>query len=120
MSKNKSAFILYLMVSLPLPLFVKIGITGVGIGKRARSIDKAMRGCLFAFPLPVFFCVVPGAYYIEQMLHRELAPLQRSPYKGDGHTEWFWLPAGIFALAVMLAIWAVWVGLIWWIFSRLK
>lgn len=96
--------ILYLMVHIPFFVFWKIGITGVRVGAsaRARQVGKAV----FGFPLPVFFVPVPFCYHIEQWLHRSLKPLNVSFYKGDGHTEFFWFPAAVFALAVMAGIYA--------------
>lgn len=96
------------MVHFPLVVFWKIGITGRSATARAADIDEAM----FGFPVPVFIVVVPGAYGVEQWLHRVCGWLRVEFYKGDGHSEWFLFPAVIFALPVMLLIWGLYFFLI--------
>ena len=100
---------MYLMLHIPAVCFCKIGITGKSAKARAKGLDRAMLG----FPLPVFFCVVPGAYHIEQWLHNNLKPLSARFYKGDGSSEWFWILAAPFALAAMLLIWGIEIGAVW-------
>lgn len=102
MAKNsKSGWVLYLMLHVPAVCFCKIGITGKSAAKRAKGLDRAMLG----FPVPIFFCIVPGAYHIEQWLHGSLRGLRAKFYHGDGASEWFWVLAAPFALAVMAGIW---------------
>jgi hypothetical protein len=96
------------MVHFPLVVFWKIGITGRSATARAADIDEAM----FGFPVPVFIVVVPGAYGVEQWLHRVCGWLRVEFYKGTGHSEWFLFPAVIFALPVMLLIWGLYFFLI--------
>lgn len=92
------------MVHIPFVWWCKIGITGVGAAKRAKQIDEAVIG----FPLPVMILILPFVYEIEQLLHRLFAPLSCRFYRGDGSTEWFWLPAGaaVFLLG-FLYWWAI-------------
>jgi len=97
---------LYLMVNFPLVVFCKAGITGVGVGARARNIDREMPGV----PLPVAFVITPFAYQIEQLLHWLCSPLQVRFYRGSGHTEWFFIIA---ALPVAIVISALWLAEIW-------
>jgi hypothetical protein len=122
-SKSKSGWVLYLMVNFPLVVFWKVGITGKSATERARSVDKDV----FGVPIPVFIVVVPGAYFIEQWIHRQLGFLSVDYYKGDGHTEWLWFPCIVFVLPVMLVLWGVyfwllsictnWNGLEWYIMT---
>jgi len=110
MARNsKGGRILYLMIHFQAIIFCKIGITGKSAGARAKGLDRAMIG----FPVPVFFCVVPGAYHIEQWLHRNLKPLSAKFYSGDGSSEWFLILAAPFALAAMLLIWGIEIGLVY-------
>lgn len=106
MNKSKSGWTLYLMVHLPFVWWWKIGITGQTAAKRAKAIDRAV----FGFPVPVFFVILPGAYFVEQWLHREFSASNIVFYRGDGRTEWFWFWVAPFAFAVMVAIW----GVYWW------
>lgn len=107
MRNSKGGWVLYLLVHIPFVWWVKIGITSVGIGaaKRAKNLDKAM----FGFPVPVFFVIVPNAYGIEQELHRWFRRLNCRWYSKDGSSEWFWLPAALPTLCIMLAIWGLYV-----------
>lgn len=94
--------VLYVMMHVPFVVFTKIGITGVGAGKRAKQIDEAV----FGFPLPVAIMVLPFVYQIEQFLHALFSPLRVRFYKGDGHTEWFLFIAG--AAVFYLCWWWYW------------
>lgn len=98
------------MVHCPFFFFWKIGITGISATKRAEGIGRAVIG----FPIPVFILVIPGAYFLEQWLHDICHFLKVDFYKGDGHSEWFWFPAILPALAVQLLGW----GLYAWIISK--
>ena len=115
MSKSRSGWTLYLMIHFPFVWWVKIGITGKGVKNRAAGIDREMPG----FPIPIFFCITPGAYSIEQWLHRKLKPLNVRFYRGSGHSEWFWLPAGAFALVIMSGVWVFWAALVYLAFLAL-
>ena len=105
MNKSQSGHILYLMVHLPFIWWWKIGITGKTATSRAKQVDKAVLG----FPVPVFMVFIPGAYFIEQWLHREFAGSNFVFYRGDGHREWFWFWVAPVAFAVMLAIWGIYI-----------
>lgn len=104
--------LLYLMVHFPLILVWKIGITGVGIGKRAKGIDIEMPG----FPIPILFVPLPFVYQIEQALHDLCDPIKCDFYKGSGHREWFWFPAIVPAVVVIVGAWFGYAWLIDWYF----
>lgn len=84
---SKGGWLLYLMVHFPFIVFFKIGITSVGIGaeKRAKQVDRAVIG----FPIPIMVLFIPGAYHIEQDLHRRFSWCHARFYRGDGGSEWF-------------------------------
>lgn len=86
---SKGGWLLYLMVHIPFIWFFKIGITSAEIGaaKRAKQVDRAV----FGFPLPIMVLFVPGAYLIEQDLHRRFSFCHTRFYSGDGASEWFLL-----------------------------
>ncbi len=100
--------LLYVMVNLPFVFFIKIGITGVGVLKRARGIDEDMPG----IPIPIAFVPIPFAYEVEQSLHSLCDPIRISFYSGSGHTETFWFPAAIPALGLITGVWAAYLYLI--------
>jgi hypothetical protein len=93
------------MIGVPWFWWVKIGITHVGIGalKRAFDVGKAFVG----FPFPIMIVPLPGAYHFEQATHRRLKGLSFKFYKGDGASEWFWFPAALFIIPIMLMVWAI-------------
>jgi len=95
--------IVYILIYVPQVWAIKIGYTGSSIGSRVRGTSKAV----FGFTLPIGFVVVPFAWHIEQALHDLFRGLQIRFYRGDGHTETFW----IIALAVVAPLFAV----IWWV-----
>ncbi len=97
------------MVHVPFIFFWKIGITGQSASRRAKNID----GQMFGFPFPVFFVIIPGAYHVEQWLHRSLKPLNVRFTQASGKNEWFWFPAAVFALVIMAVFWAVYFGIFW-------
>lgn len=99
------------MINIPLVVFVKIGITGHSAKRRAAGLNRSVPG----LPIPIFFCVVPGAYHVEQWLHRLCSGLSVRYYSGDGGSEWFWILAAIPALGLMAAIWV----LEFWAFGQL-
>lgn len=100
--------LLYLMANFPFVWWVKIGITGVGVLKRAKNIDIDMPGV----PVPVAFVPAPFVYQIEQTLHDLCSPIRCRFYRGSGHTEWFWFPAAAPALVVIGGVWAGYVWLV--------
>lgn len=108
MNKSKSGHILYLFIHIPFIWWWKIGITGKSADARAKQVDKAV----FGFPVPVMVVFIPGAYFIEQDLHRRFSFLQNRFYKGDGASEWFLFPVAFFMFPFMLAIWAGYVAAI--------
>ena len=99
---SKGGWILYLMVHVPFILLFKIGITSVGVGvsKRAKQVDRAVIG----FPFPIMVLFIPGAYRIEQNLHRRFSWCHCKFYSGDGASEWFFL-FPILLIPVMLCVW---------------
>lgn len=103
---SRGGSILYLMVHFPFFWWWKIGITGVGAISRAKWIDKAV----FGFPIPILVLWLPGAYHLEQWLHRRLSPMSVDFYRGDGHTEWFWFPAAALTTPPMLGIWWIYLA----------
>jgi len=105
---SKSGSILYIMIHCPRFWMVKIGITGKTVTGRAAQVDKAVWG----FPIPIGVAIVPGAYFVEQFLHRKLRGINRRFYVGDGSTEWFLLPAAVSAYVVIVVSWGVWAWLI--------
>lgn len=102
-SKSKAGWLLYVMIHVPFFWWCKIGITGKTSRHRAKQIDRAV----FGFPIPVFILIMPGAYHFEQWLHRALSGLRVRFYKGDGASEWFWLPAGLVAIGLASGVWAI-------------
>lgn len=95
--------ICYLMVCLPDVRRCKIGITGLHVGtdKRAKQVTKSLPGIL----IPVFGCILPGYGAFEKMLHWGLKPLHAPYKKGDGHSEIFYFPAPLYAVAFMCGVW---------------
>ena len=98
--------VLYLMVNFPLVIYWKIGI-GFDAWKRAKQVDRAV----FGMPIPVMVLFIPGAYYVEQDLHRTFAALNTRYYNGDGSSEWFWFPVAPVVFALMVSGWLGYVGL---------
>jgi hypothetical protein len=96
----------YLMVNFPLVIFVKSGITKKDPNQRAKQVDRAAPG----IPIPIFFVITFGHKELEQWSHRAFKSLSVSYYKGDGHTEWFWLPA---AVPIILVMCGIWIGYLW-------
>ena len=107
-NKSKDGWILYLMANIPFFWLWKIGITGGNVFKRAKAVDKDAPGV----PVPVFFIVVPGAYFIEQALHGLFFQWRTNYYDGDGHTEWFKIPAAPPTFLFMLFGWGVYAYLL--------
>lgn len=105
MSKSKSGWLLYLMIHVPGVWRFKVGITSLSIGasKRAKSIDKEM----FGFPVPIMILPLPGAYFVEQEMHRVMRRWNTRFTKASGKTEWFILMPLFYTLPIMLTIWAV-------------
>jgi hypothetical protein len=83
----------------------KVGITSLHIGakKRAANIDKQM----FGFPFPIMVVPVPGAYHIEQEMHRIMRRWNTRFYKGSGRSEWFNIAPLFFTVPIQLAIWGL-------------
>jgi hypothetical protein len=49
--------------------------------------------------------IIPGgAYRLEQFLHFVIEPFHTRFYRGDGSTEWFWLPGGVIAFCTLALI----------------
>jgi len=97
---SKRGNVLYLMVHWPFVWWWKIGITSKTAAARAKALDRAMIGR----PYRVWAAFVPGAYHVEQLLHREFKGSNIVWYRGDGRTEWFWFWVAPFAWAVMVSI----------------
>jgi hypothetical protein len=100
---------LYLFINFPLVVFCKIGITKGKPSKRARQVDRAMPGV----PVPIFAVLLPFPAFFESILHNICRPVRAAwLYKGDGHTEVFWIPAGVVALVFMCAVWVAYAWVI--------
>lgn len=109
-NKSKSGWLLYTMIHLPLFWKFKVGITSLSIGakKRANSIDRDMPG----IPIPIMVVPVPGAYYIEQEMHRIMRRYNTVFYRGDGRTEWFNIAPFFFTVPIQLTIWFLYLCLL--------
>lgn len=101
MGKSKSGNTLYLMFNFPFVIFWKIGITGKSTKQRAKGISDEMLG----LAIPVMAVIIPGAYHVEQTLHRAFRVLNVRFYRGSGHSEWFWFPVAIPVLLLMAIVW---------------
>ena len=109
MARNSTGgWLLYIMVHFPLIFLFKVGITSLTIGAlyRSKLIDREMPG----IPIPIFILPLPGAYHVEQELHRILKRTNFVFYKGSGCTEWFFISPLFVVLPIMLTIWA---GYLW-------
>ena len=100
--------ILYLFINFPLITFVKIGVTGKGratTAGRARQVSRAAPG----IAIPVGIMLIPFfAGHVEKFLHMINDPIRVRFYRGDGSTEWFWLPAAIPYYILMLLHFQAW------------
>lgn len=102
---SHAGHILYLFMHFPFFWYWKVGI-GYDFWKRAKQIDRAVIG----FPIPIMVLFVPGAYYVEQDLHRHFAFFNTRFYVGDGASEWFWIFVAPIVFALMVS---GWLGYIW-------
>ena len=110
MARNsRGGWLLYIMVHFPLIFFFKVGITSLTLGAlyRSKLIDREMPGV----PIPIFILPLPGAYHVEQELHRILKRTNFVFYKGSGCTEWFFVSPLFVALPIMLTIWGLYLML---------
>lgn len=113
---SKNGHFLYLFVNLPFVWWVKIGITGRSVARRARQVDKAAPG----IPFPIGFMFWPFfARPVEKALHSFLSPLNARYYRGDGSTEWFWALAAPVYWAVMAVNWAGWGLFLVWAWGKI-
>ena len=97
---------LYVLGNFPFLWVVKIGIAG-NLWKRERQVDRTAPGWDFV----LFALYIPGAYQVEQWLHKICKPLRVS-FRGSGHTERFLFPAAIPAVITSLFVFVVsWGGL---------
>ena len=55
-------------------------------------------------PVTVWAAVIPGAYHVEQWLHRKMKGSNIVWYKGDGHREWFWFWVAPFVWVFMVLV----------------
>lgn len=94
------------MVHFPFVWWCKIGITSRTAKARAKQVDRAV----FGRPVPVMAVWIPGAWHIEQDLHRRFSWLNCRYYRGDGSTEWFWFPAALIVYPLMWAVWAAYLN----------
>ena len=95
---------IYILLFVPQVWFVKIGYTSVSTKKRARSVSRLVWGKA----IPIMWLPLPFAYRIEQRLHKTL-PMRARFYKGDGHSECYWLPTGIVVLIGAIGVWAIYI-----------
>jgi len=107
-NNSKSGSILYLMIHLPFFWWVKVGITSKSAENRAKQVDRAVWGK----PRVIMAVWIPGAYFIEQDLHRRFSRLNQRFYKGDGSTEWFLFPVALVLWPLMLAVWGGYINAI--------
>lgn len=107
-NSSKSGSILYLMVHLPFFWWVKVGITSKSAENRAKQVDRAVWGK----PRVIMAVWIPGAYFIEQDLHRRFSRLNQRFYKGDGSTEWFLFPVALILWPLMLFVWCGYINAI--------
>ena len=110
MARNsRGGWLLYVMVHLPLVFFFKVGITSLSIGAKARAkgIDRQMWG----LPVPIFILPIPGAYHVEQALHKMLRRTNVNFYHGSGQREWFFLSPLIVVVPIMLVVWGFYLGI---------
>jgi len=91
---------LYIMVSLPVPILCKIGISNK-VSRRSDEVSKKVIG----WAVPVFFVWLPFAFDLEQSLHRVFA---FANVRFGGGKEWFWLPVAPFVAVVMLVFQLFW------------
>jgi hypothetical protein len=105
----------YIMINFPLVIFVKSGITGGKVEQRAKQVDRAAPG----IPVPIFAVWMPLHYNMEQFSHRLFSFLRFRYYKGDGHSEWFLLPAAAGIIPLMMLIWVVEIWLLMFLFGWL-
>lgn len=90
---------IYCLIHFPLIAIFKIGVTG---NMRARLVE--INKTTFGFCLPVFFCKVWAAFYIEQFILGLLRPL-KFELSGSGGSEWRFF--GIVALPIILAAYLI-------------
>lgn len=104
---SRGGWLLYVMVCIPWIWKFKVGITSLNIGakKRASDIDREM----FGFPIPIMIVPVPGAWFVEQEMHRIMRPFKTVFYKGSGRQEWFNFAPVFFALPIMFSIWGCYI-----------
>lgn len=95
---------LYIMVSLPVPVLCKIGISNK-VSRRSAEVSKNVVG----WALPIFFVWIPGAFAVEQSIHRVFA---FANVRYGGGKEWFWLPIAPLAACVMLFWQLFWVAVV--------
>jgi hypothetical protein len=103
---NLGIGVCYLLICVPDIRRCKIGVTGmhIGAGERAKQVSDSLPGWL----IPVFGCILPGYVFFEKrVMHWGLKPLNAPFKKGSGHTEIFWFPAPIYAVALMCGVWMI-------------
>lgn len=116
MNKHLQYHTLYLFMHLPKVWNWKVGVTGKNATKRAKQVDRAVRGK----PLKVFAVFLPFfAYSLEQWIHRRYKNLNNRFYKGDGSTEWFLIPVAVPVFLIMLIITLIQGGLLCYTAGRL-
>lgn len=105
---SRSGWLLYCLIHIPFFWKFKVGITSLHIGakKRAAGIDKEM----FGFPFPIMVVPVPGAYHIEQEMHRVMKRWNTRFYNGSGRSEWFNLMPILFTVPIQIAIWGLYLA----------
>lgn len=109
MSRNsKGGWLLYCFMCFPWVWKFKVGITSLSIGaaKRARDIDREM----FGFPIPIMIVPLPGAFYVEQEMHRIMRRFNTRFTSASGKSEWFNVVPLFFTVPIMLAIWGLYLA----------
>lgn len=92
---------LYVMVSLPVPILCKIGISNK-VSRRTNEVSKKIVG----WACPIFFVFIPYCWHLEQSLHRVFA---FANVRFGESKEWFWIPVAPFAIMVMIVHQAFWI-----------
>lgn len=93
---------LYIMISLPVPILCKVGISNK-VSRRSDEVSKKVVG----WAVPVFVVWIPFCWHLEQSLHRVFA---FANVRFGGGKEWFWIPILPFAVVVLAVFQIFWIA----------